>query len=664
MIFETLDLIDFGVFKGLQRFDLSPRIKYGTLRPIVLFGGLNGSGKTSVLTAIRIALHGRQALGFGTTQKKYEEKLNQLFHKSSAAAAESMSVRLSFSYSSMGETTPYVVERRWKRLKREIVENFQIFENGQPVIATTMEQTQAFLTKLIPVGVADLFFFDGEKIADLATEDNGYILADSIRRLLGLDVVNKLLSDLDIYERRNLLQSKDEEKIKSNEPFEKLEALKLDIDNRYSKIRQEIEPAISSLRINLDKLEGQLAERGGAWAVSRSSFSEKLDALIEKKKALEGKVRELASSVLPLALAPKATNLLVTQLKSEREYSDISEISRSFVKNRTAVEIAFKNANLNVSVDEIINVVTTAFTASLPATSPVHMLGEQDRERLLNSLESLSSPTISTAQIVSRDLVSVEQEIELVSARIAAAPSEEQLQYDFAMVKQTNLELGELLGRKRLLLEEVKVLTWQQIELVRLIKKNHDLEEHHESKDKTLKYTSSVKNVLNDFSEKLAEEKTAILAENFVSSFKKLVRKESFVHSARVDPNKLTLALFDENGDEIKKSQMSAGERQLFAVAMLDALAKTSGRQIPIIIDTPLGRLDSSHRHNLVKYYLPYASHQVVILSTDTEIDSASFLELGRSISHAFHLDFDHIEKATVVHEGYFWREKGDWIVA
>jgi DNA sulfur modification protein DndD len=88
---------------------------------------------------------------------------------------------------------------------------------------------------------------------------------------------------------------------------------------------------------------------------------------------------------------------------------------------------------------------------------------------------------------------------------------------------------------------------------------------------------------------------------------------------------------------------------------VLWALARTSGRPLPVIIDTPLGRLDSDHRRLLVQNYFPHASHQTVILSTDTEVDQPYFEEPRPWTSKAYLLDFDPAEHSTKVASGYFW---------
>ncbi len=88
---------------------------------------------------------------------------------------------------------------------------------------------------------------------------------------------------------------------------------------------------------------------------------------------------------------------------------------------------------------------------------------------------------------------------------------------------------------------------------------------------------------------------------------------------------------------------------------MLWALARGSGRPLPFIIDTPLGRLDASHRQNIVQNFFPRASHQVILFSTDTEIDQQLFKKLQPYISKSYHLEYDEKAKTTCVSAGYFW---------
>ena len=153
-----------------------------------------------------------------------------------------------------------------------------------------------------------------------------------------------------------------------------------------------------------------------------------------------------------------------------------------------------------------------------------------------------------------------------------------------------------------------------------------------------------------------AQEKTARLSTAFTSSFQRLARKDDIAIEAAIDPNTFQVTLKNADQRVINKSELSAGEKQIYAIAMLEALARTSGRRLPIIIDTPRGRLDSKHRDNLVNAYFPTASHQVVILSTDTEVDERFYTDLYKHMSHAYKLEYDPAAGNTEPSEGYFWK--------
>jgi DNA sulfur modification protein DndD len=131
-----------------------------------------------------------------------------------------------------------------------------------------------------------------------------------------------------------------------------------------------------------------------------------------------------------------------------------------------------------------------------------------------------------------------------------------------------------------------------------------------------------------------------------------------------IDSNSFAVTVKDKDGYPIPKGQLSAGEKQVYAISMLWALGRTSNRPLPIIIDTPLARLDRDHRSLLAQHYFPHASHQVLILSTDTEVDEAYFEQLTPAISRAYLLDFDTVERSTTVAHGYFWREKRETVKA
>ena len=165
---------------------------------------------------------------------------------------------------------------------------------------------------------------------------------------------------------------------------------------------------------------------------------------------------------------------------------------------------------------------------------------------------------------------------------------------------------------------------------------------------------------LEEYKASLIEKKVIRLQEAVSDCFNILSRKKDALRRIAIDPRTFAVTLYDRRNQPLPKTQLSAGEKQIYAISMLWALAKISGRPLPIIIDTPLGRLDSDHRSLLVQHYFPVASHQVLILSTDTEVDQSYFAALQRDVAYAYHLEFDPVEHGTTVSSGYFWRRSDE----
>jgi DNA sulfur modification protein DndD len=139
--------------------------------------------------------------------------------------------------------------------------------------------------------------------------------------------------------------------------------------------------------------------------------------------------------------------------------------------------------------------------------------------------------------------------------------------------------------------------------------------------------------------------------------FNRLSRKGELLNRIRIDRDSFRVLVERWDGTELPKSRLSAGEKQLFAISILWALAKASERPLPVVVDTPLARLDKEHRRRLLTEYLPHVSHQVVVLSTDTEVDLAAAAELEPVTARQLFLAHDTATASTRVEVGYFERE-------
>ena len=121
------------------------------------------------------------------------------------------------------------------------------------------------------------------------------------------------------------------------------------------------------------------------------------------------------------------------------------------------------------------------------------------------------------------------------------------------------------------------------------------------------------KDVLHRFEEQIRNKHLAQLETLVYRGFQTLLRKKAFVKSISIDHDTYQLKLYIEGEGVVPASKLSAGERQVLAVAVLWALSQKSGKQLPTVIDTPLGRLDSKHRKDFVELYFPNAADQVIL---------------------------------------------------
>lgn len=667
MLLERISLCDVGVFRGQHVFDIAPRKKWGQTRPVILFGGLNGAGKTTLLTAVRLALYGRQALGFAIAQKGYHEFLRELIHRNRDSLVPTVHahVGLEFTYSHTGSQTQYRIARSWEDRGRTVDETIRLFRDSEEVAGLSYDQAQAFLNHLVPPGVSQFFFFDGEKIAALAADQADDHLGDSVRQLLGLDVVAKLRADLTVL----LRQSRSEDAGAARGEHEKLELdlrnLEQEVEKGLAFIKEELDTRLAEARQRADRIRADLAQRGGAWAADRASQEQAAEALASERRNVEHDIRELLAEHVPFGLAPKLSTALCKQLRMESDALS-TEAARRAVRKKTAELQRRLARKLPKQYRSIVSTVLKDLLGvdELTKTQILHrVLTEADRSRT----ERLLTRDVPTAVAMLRkrtgELVRLEERITDTSRKLAMAPSDISLDTAFRDLEAASEEIGRLTQQRRAQIEELRRKTWLSIDIVRKLRRLEEKIRGIRTSDKAYSRAQSLLEMLHAFAQRLTRAKVEVLRRNFVAAFARLARKEDLVSDAQIDTDTFAVTLIDKRGNSIPKERLSAGEKQIYAIAMLEALAKTSGRNLPVIIDTPLGRLDSRHRRKLVEQYFPHASHQVIVLSTDTEVDEPFYMGLSKHVSHAYHLQFDESVGATRVDEGYFWRSRSEEVI-
>jgi DNA sulfur modification protein DndD len=653
MIIKTLVLNNFRVFAGQHSIDLTP--KNGA--PLVLFGGLNGAGKTSILTAIRLSLLGRLAFEQSSSNSTYINNLADLVYRSSNnnVAAFTSSVELHFEYVRDGKLVEYKISRRWNKGQRD---NLLITENDIERIELNYEQAQSFLLELVPPGIADLVFFDGEKIAELADDNSGSILKDAVKRLLGLDTVLRLKEDLRIYLKRAGIASAE---TKLQKEFEQLELDKTDALNEARYLRNEADQfynAIVEYNSHIKTAEQTLLNGGGAWANDREEQKKSVDQLIETKADTQLAILKELDGAYALSLAPNILSQLNEQLKQEQTYKAKQNFASEFRQFLPALrETLNTNEQADVTTLELINSEVKKLANNF--SQPLVSFGFSDQQAALLSMQITQQSKHAALKVreEKEKLIKIEYSIENASINIARAPEKEQLQQAFDTLRGIETKKNDVVKKYKSKLEEAKAqFSVAHKAAQRLLKLHAEINRsfgHNESTERA----SSVIALLDDFNQQLTGVRVKELEKEFTNSYRKLARKEDLHLSASIDIKSFEVHLLNEDKTVINRKSLSAGEKQIYAIAMLDALGKVSGKKLPVVVDTPLGRLDSKHRDKLMEHYFPEASEQVIILSTDTEVDQGFFETLKDDIAHSYQITFDSQTQSSSITDGYFWND-------
>jgi len=667
MIIHQLRLVNFGIY-GEQAFDLTPQPYNGFNRPIILLRGKNGAGKTTFIEAVRLCLHGSLVLGSRVSRSAYEEYLARRIHVSPKASGQptTASIELLLNHVSEGRKKTYRIEREWQVVQGNVREYVHIREDGEEIDdLQTREQNDSFLRELVPPSVADLFFFDGERLYSLA--ENGTssdLLAETVKALLGLNLVEQLQKDLDIYLSRQKArqgpQSLKEQLYELTEEISTLERECFDLraDQRTN------EKAVAKTRRAIVKQEQRIASEG-SW------FAERLEELKLRRERLETKIelqrrraQELTSGLMPFAVAPQMCLGVAERLRLEAEYEQGVAVQQVLTDQleRISDELTTPEfwADVGVDVDSkakqkvLAKVASTLSQAvqipNIAEEEVILRVSEQDRQALLNWIElSTTQVPQEFCQAIDR-LDKLEQELEQVSKEMLLVPADETLEPLVKALHQLNRELGGLQKTAADLEKKIKSLNYklEQMGYQRERLRRQIVEQ--ERNDHRVQLVGKTQLVLEEYAKDLQQEKIDLLEKKLVARFNDLCRKGDLVDAIEIDPETLEMILYrQEQPFEFKR--LSAGERQLLAMATMWALKEASGVPMPVIIDTPLGRLDSDHRLSVVQNYFPRASHQVVLLATDAEVDGQMLTWLAPAISRAYHLDYDASQGKTVVRE-------------
>jgi len=668
MIFNKLTVTNLGNFSGTHVLRLRPS-NTKEIKPIILFGGLNGAGKTTIFDAIKLCLYGSEMFG-SIGSAKYQDYLKQKIHHSKITIVQpnNASIAVEFEYARQGTTSNYQVERMWETSGQRVIETLTIEKNGLLLDDVEKDCWQDFIKEIIPLGLSQLFFFDGEKIQRMMSDDSNEELKRSILTLLGLDLVERLQADLKIYRSKYLKGSSADSLVQD---ISGLEEQREEIDSKIRLILDDKacqQNSIQQLSARIADYRDKMAAQGEGYYRNRVSLEEKKISLEYDIDSIKDKLRELAAGLLPLAIASSYALKLQKQIEDESKYKTNAMLSENLMKKHHDM-LAIIDSSGFLKMDgldsgtlrkvkaKLKTEIEMLFSVETKQEKQPEIFGFSQKQALdILGLIDKAINTIPSEMAVLTDMYEMKfRELQDVVAQLSRVPDDEFIKPMYETLDSLNMELGGLTEKQASLDAQHAELTNAKNELERRIEQINTKMKASYELDEKLQSVLKVEKVLAKYHLHLAKQKIQGLQEEFTKLFKVLHRKDDMIAGIRIDAETFNVTLYDRKDAIISKNSLSSGELEIYAMAMLWALAKTSGQKLPFIVDTPLARLDSKHRDNLIELFFPHASHQMMIFSTNTEVDQQYFNRLRPDVAHAYNLEYCEESKSTVVKEGYFW---------
>ena len=645
MIITKLTLHNFGVYAGDNTFEFQNH------KPVVLIGGMNGRGKTTFLEAVLLALYG--ANSFAYTESKYAT-YGQYLRAYTNRADGSLYSYIELEFKLKDENTErYLIRREWSANGLRTREKISVKKDGESNKFLS-DNWSMFVENILPSGLSNFFFFDGEKIAELAVENTNNQMKNSIKSLLGITVLDMLENDISRIISRtskksdNQMQTKELEHLRDKKNHAEV-ALQV-ADEKIQNILDSIEDA----KKRLEKAKIEYSAKGGDIVTQRQDLFNQRSVLCAQIEQDKEQLITISAGELPLIMVRDLLNQILIQVEKEQ---DTKLMQFAIKKMHAALEGYVKGGEVDSS--QVRGFITYMEDKAVrEGTDIIFDISDHS----LYQLHELVSHNLQTAKgqtlRIMADRVKNQKKLDEIDSYLSVDIDENALARLYKKIKTIEQEIldyevslaTEKNGRSTLNGELIRATS----EYNRYVETMLEQLELSDDADRILKYSHQAITVLEEYKIRLQKKKINVLADTMTSCYKKLANKKNLIEKIRMDPITLDFVYLNSEGELVPKESLSAGEKQLMVISLLWALGICSKKKLPVIIDTPLSRLDSNHRISLITTYFPQASDQTIILSTDSEIDGHYYEVMKENVGDEFTLVYDDEKKCSTIKKGYF----------
>ena len=712
MKINKIKLYNFSSYEGENIIDFSI---IDNKKNIILIGGKNGAGKTSLFTAIKVALYGPLAYGYVGANSYYISRIKGLINsKAFQQDKVEAGVQITVSLKMQGEIKEYVITRKWYYLKQKLYENYYVENEKGKLSEQELSYFQNYLQSIVPPDLFEFFLFDGEEVGKIfATSSYNTYVKNAVFTLCGMDVFEILRKYTNGYVAKSLHEDDKKLHIEYDEVKSEVERLEIRKQGLLGDI-DEVQTVLKDLEIQLIELETAFKNAGGINKKEREILEAQYKEAEIKKSESSAKIKLFVEGMMPFLIIKGMTSTLSNQLEIEekssiynylsntvkerdiekllKEYGiinpdmasdllkllldkfassdnhgsdeilfDLSKSEMSYVNGMISnidnfdIEDMIKTVKIRLGTSEITANINRRLRSAMRDEDAVKFAEKENRilKRRENSIKKLYELQKNYDKIIN-DLEIQTQIKNQIYQRIKDSAQNQNV---YRLSAGMSKIMEELLNQKTILLRNrLEALIVQNL---KCIYRKNNLITHVEITDdfqfnlyQDETYTekeiiSLMKNLGSVEFENLIGNRgvgqlIAIYGEKNINSIQKLLETKN---------NNQKINLFKK----IELNKLSKGERQISILSLYWAIIILSDQDIPFIIDTPYARIDASHRKEISEKFFPNISKQVIILSTDEEINEEYYKILKPYIAREYMLVNDENQNRTSIENRYFF---------
>ncbi|RRI03112.1 hypothetical protein EH240_11125 [Mesorhizobium tamadayense] len=671
MKFVSFDIENMFAYNGTCSVDLS-ETQDGE-RNIVLIKGRNGAGKTSLLNSAKLLFAGAQdeslrRVGFSRTaltDKQYvlgqPGRWSGVFNKTARQQGHNRaSVSLCW-------TEGGVVHRARRTFvgQKSFSAYSELVEFGPVSSPLDGNAAEDALQAMLPRELVPFFFFDGEQVQSLADAEIGRE-AGEIERLLGLHFVAHLIDKVNDDANRRSRARLPVDVMKSVVEAENAAREARANEAVQARARVAAEEELLDLEARRARLDGERQRlRSGTLSESEAKrFHDRLEVLATQRQTLADELAER----LPLEIVFRTQPHLVDEafaVLDRQTTADASlagrlhaELPAMTVRSLTTIEDpvtlnAKQQTDLQNDIREslrTLGVVSGDQHPVLASLSAKKTKALRDRFLVWRSRGAADFAEERAQLRRMRELVTETRRLrkELDEAELSTDEARARYEEITAEITRIGEAIRDAMQRSAKALVDEKGFAHEAV--------GHDeraVQEMKEYKvsmelDEGYRFALRAKRALERYLELRRSRIRQSVEDRVNQKVAILLAPSELVKSVRLD-GQFIMSYFDQDGEEVSRHSISAGMRQLIAMSMLWALKEEAARSIPVIVDTPLGRIDSTNRNLLMRDYFPEAGAPLILLPTDTEFTEIADDLLGEHIRRRYRIDNEGGETAKLM---------------